>query len=352
MSGMFAASVLGLTAAISTYFGVGAFRRWAENRRLLDFPNARSSHSHPIPRGAGAVVAGAVLACGLLIAGTAGSRQAWTAFLGYASGGVLVAAVSWRDDVRSLPSWQRLAFQILAAAVAIAILGPWRVIALPLAGPLNLGMWGVLVTGLWIVGLTNAYNFMDGIDGIAGTQALVAGLGWAALGRAAGNPLVGGLGLSLAGASLGFLFHNWHPARIFMGDVGSAFIGYTLAVLPLMYSHFSADSTGALVVGVLLVWPFVFDTAFTFFRRAARGERVIAAHRSHLYQRLAPAPANHRGVALLYTGLALLGALLAQVWSTRAAAGEVTAALALPIPCLGLWWLATTRKPKPDCGAL
>ena len=96
---------------------------------------------------------------------------------------------------------------------------------------MSLGRLGLIITFLWIVGLTNAYNFMDGIDGIAGGQAVVAGLGWAGLGYLTDQPLIGLLGLLLAASSLGFLGHNWPPARIFMGDVGSAFLGFTFAVL-------------------------------------------------------------------------------------------------------------------------
>jgi UDP-N-acetylmuramyl pentapeptide phosphotransferase/UDP-N-acetylglucosamine-1-phosphate transferase len=190
------------------------------------------------------------------------------------------------------------------------------------------------------VGLTNAYNFMDGTDGIAACQALAAGLGWALLGWQGGVPIVAGIGLLIACGSLGFLIHNWPPARIFMGDVGSAFLGYSLAVLPVMYFHFRKDSPGAPIVGLLLVWPFVFDTAFTFLRRLLRRENVFAAHRSHLYQRMSSARSGHARVALLYSGLALAGCALAQVWSTRVAGGAVAGTAVLPFLCLGLWALA------------
>jgi UDP-N-acetylmuramyl pentapeptide phosphotransferase/UDP-N-acetylglucosamine-1-phosphate transferase len=114
----------------------------------------------------------------------------------------------------------------VGAIIAIAGYGFWGTLALPVVGSVNLGWWGAVLTVMWIVGLTNAYNFMDGTDGIAGSQAVIAGLGWALIGWAAGIPLVGGIGFLIAGASLGFLAHNWPPARVFMGDIGSAFLGY------------------------------------------------------------------------------------------------------------------------------
>src|SRR6185436_11775719 len=128
---------------------------------------------------------------------------------------------------------------------------------------------GFTITFFWIVGLTNAYNFMDGIDGIAGGQALVAGIGWTAIGWLDGQSHIVVFGLLLAATNLGFLFHNWSPARIFMGDVGSAFLGYSFAVLPLMLSSQSTGRTGfkLALAAILPVWPFVFDSTFTILRR-------------------------------------------------------------------------------------
>jgi UDP-N-acetylmuramyl pentapeptide phosphotransferase/UDP-N-acetylglucosamine-1-phosphate transferase len=221
--------------------------------------------------------------------------------------------------------------------VVIAAIGYWHVIDLPIYGPLVLGWGGAILTFVWIVGLINAYNFMDGTDGIAGGQAVAAGLGWALLGWNAGQPLVGGLGFLVACSSLGFLVHNWPPARIFMGDVGSAFLGYTLAVLPVMFGGLGSDSGAAPVIGCALVWPFVFDPAFTFIRRLLHRENVLAAHRSHLYQRLIASGSSHRRVALIYVGLALVGSILAQR-GTRWA-GHGVGFVVLPILSLGLWIL-------------
>jgi UDP-N-acetylmuramyl pentapeptide phosphotransferase/UDP-N-acetylglucosamine-1-phosphate transferase len=168
---------------------------------------------------------------------------------------------------------------------------------------------------IWIVGLTNAYNFMDGSDGIAGAQALVAGASWACLGWLAGLPTLAGLGLLLAGGSLGFLLHNWPPARIFMGDVGSAFLGYSFAILPLLALAGQRSLAAASpVLGLLPVWPFVFDASFTFLRRLRHGENVFAAHRTHLFQRLLIAGFSHRFVLLLYGSLATVGGVAAVFW--------------------------------------
>ena len=173
-----------------------------------------------------------------------------------------------------------------------------------------------MITWLWIVGLTNAYNFMDGSDGMAGSQAVIAGLGWACLGWLADFPLLADLSLLLAVGSLGFLPHNWPPARIFMGDVGSAFLGYSFAVLPLLGLRAGGPLASlSPILGLLLRLAVCLrHRVLTFLRRLRRGENVLAAHRSHLYQRLIIAGYSHRFVLLLYSGLAIIGAGAAIFW--------------------------------------
>jgi UDP-N-acetylmuramyl pentapeptide phosphotransferase/UDP-N-acetylglucosamine-1-phosphate transferase len=350
MPTMVAAGILGLIAAVVTYAGVARYRLWAERHQILDLPNERSSHTYPTPRGGGLILVIVTLAFGwMLSAGAAG--PAWRpAYLYYAAGASLIAAVSWLDDLRSLAKWTRLLVHILGAVIAISGLGYWHSIQLPLLGAVTLGWWGSLVTALWIVGLTNAYNFMDGIDAIAGGQALVGGLAWALLGWTGGHPLVGGIGWLLACSSVGFLIHNWHPARVFLGDVGSAFMGYTLAVLPLMYGFFDKESARAPLAGLLVVWPFVFDTSLTFMQRLWRGENVFMAHRKHLYQRMAFARAGHMRVALLYAGLAMAGCVLALLWSMHMAQASLVILIALPALCLGLFALAAKLGHQPPAG--
>ncbi|HYK87754.1 MAG TPA: polysaccharide biosynthesis protein, partial [Acidobacteriota bacterium] len=201
------------------------------------------------------------------------------------------------------------------------------------------GWAGMPLCFLWIVGLTNAFNFMDGIDGIAGAQAIVAGAGWAALGWQSGQAVVAVLGVLVAFASLGFLSHNWPPARVFMGDVGSSFLGYTFAVLPLLQTHLSnTGEPGAIpAMGVLLLWPFVFDTAFTFASRLLKKENVFHAHKTHLYQRLVQAGHSHRSVTLIYAALALVGVALGEVWAPGTAGEAPGGLVAVPFLCLGLW---------------
>lgn len=330
---MFEIAGLSLLAFTLSYLGVIGLRRWAESRQILDIPGERSSHTQPTPRGGGLAIVVVTLA-GWLLYAWLGPAMFCLPLLASIAGAVLVAAVSWLDDLHTLPNRVRFAAHGVGAILVILGFGYWQTFSIPFFGPLYLGWLGIVITFLWIVGLTNAYNFMDGIDGIAGGQAVVAGLGWAVLGRLSEEPLISVLGLLLAASSLGFLRHNWPPARIFMGDVGSAFLGYTLAVLPMIAAE---RDSHLMLAGLLFVWPFVFDTAFTFLRRLFKGENVFAAHRSHLYQRLVIVGYSHRFVTLLYMGLALIGVILALARSLKADGGAVAICLIIPSLCLGLW---------------
>ena len=330
-----------MTALAPAVAGVGAFaasaalvallRRWANRRRLLDLPNERSLHAHPTPLGGGLAIV-AVVVIGMTLCALAGVVEVTPSLVALGAGAILVAAVSWLDDLRGLP----VAVRFLAhgaAAVAVISVGAWPA-ACPLAGA-TAGKAAVgLLALLWVVGLTNAYNFMDGIDGIAGSQAVVAGLGWVALTWGSGR-VETWLGLLLAAASLGFLVHNWPPAKIFMGDVGSAFLGFGFAALAVLGARH--DPRLALA-GVLLVWPFVFDTSFTFLRRLRKGENVFQAHRSHLYQRLVLAGYSHRFVTCLYGALAVVGVALALVWARHVAAASWLVPSALASAMVGLWF--------------
>jgi UDP-N-acetylmuramyl pentapeptide phosphotransferase/UDP-N-acetylglucosamine-1-phosphate transferase len=273
---------------------------------LLDMPNARSSHSIPTPRGGGVGVLIGMLA-GAFAVSIVDHRHLSVEGAMVLTAVAAVAAISFLDDLRPLPSWLRLLVHLGAAVLAVRAIGSYDVITVPLAGSWAVGTTGVVLSIVWCVGLTNAYNFMDGIDGIAGIQGVAAGLTWGVIGACSGDFVVAAGGLVMVSAVLAFLRSNWHPARLFLGDVGSATLGFVFAVLPLLASRQAADPGLIPAAGLLAVWPFVFDAIYTFARRLRRGEDVLAAHRGHFYQRLVVAGWSHAGVATLYGALALLG---------------------------------------------
>ena len=319
--------------------GVAGLRYWATHHKILDIPNGRSSHSNPTPRGGGLAIVATTLIF-LLGYATVSHSLSLFSLLTYTAGALLIAAISWLDDLGSLPSRTRLITHTVGAILAIWVYGFWEriVFPLPFFEQFSLNWLGLPFTFLWIVGLTNAYNFMDGIDGLAGGQAVLTGLTWAIIGGLSNQPFLTALGLFIAASSLGFLFHNWPPARIFMGDVGSAFLGYTFALLPLMLKHLSPEDQGkSFLIGFLPLWPFIFDTTYTFLHRLRKGENVFMPHRSHLYQRLVIVGHSHRSVTLLYLGLALLGSFLAFAWFLQLKGSAIAITLGLPLICFCLW---------------
>lgn len=327
---------------LPAYLGVLIIRRYAERRQIIDHPNERSSHAVPIPRGGGLIIVLLVLATGIWSA----SQTGWEQSLIYSFGAAVIAWLGWRDDVHSLSPRLRFAVQGIVAVISIIGLGYFKVITVPMFGELQLGVIGILITFLWIIGLTNAYNFMDGIDGMAGGVALSAGIGWMWLASNMNNSFAFWVALAITASSLGFLAHNWSPAKIFMGDVGSTFLGYSFAVLPLISSDRGGD---ALLLGTLLMWTIIMDAGVTFIGRFVRRENVFAPHRSHLYQRLVRAGYKHETISSLYILLTLLAGALSYMWSDGSRVAPPLIFVGLPL----IWILLSVharhlRTPAPE----
>ncbi len=302
--------------------------------RVMDIPNQRSSHRHPVPRGGGIGLLAPLLA-GLLLAWPLG----WIEHPGYALalavGVVGLGTLGFLDDIYSLPALLRLAAQLLVAGVCLELAGfGLDRLDLPLLGGWETGGAGFLVALLWLVGFTNMFNFMDGINGMAGSQTILGAGGLALVGYLTGNDdlvLVGGL---LAGGAVGFLRWNFPKARVFLGDVGSLPVGFALA-LSVLFARAGAATGGWSAPGpdggtatglpvwipVLLVWPFLFDAGYTLVNRAVHGRNPIRPHRSHVYQRLVVAGASHQRVTMMYAGWMLACTAVALVSLSRPAAG-------------------------------
>ncbi len=273
--------------------------RW----KLVDLPNLRSAHALPTARGGGiAIVITMTLAT---IAVAIRWPNVLLPLLGAILPAVAIGVVGAIDDIRPLRATVRLAIQIAAAIAITAIVGPIRSVALPLVGTFDLGSAGWPITVIWIVGLTNAFNFMDGIDGMCGVQAWVAGLLVAIVGLALWVPPLMVLGACLAAAVAGFLVFNWHPARIFMGDVGSAFLGTFFAAMPLLFPETLRPLV--FVPFVLVVWPSIFDAGASVVRRIWNGHNPMVPHREFFFHRLVRSGVTHGRVSLLYGLLAAIG---------------------------------------------
>ena len=246
-------------------------------KAFLDIPNSRSSHVKVTPRGGGlAVVAGILTgSCVAFFLGL--TIPHFTFYIGL----VLMAITSFLDDKKSLPVYVRLSAHIIAMGLVIGYTGGLKF--LPFASPLNfeLGYFGYVVSAVWIISVINFFNFLDGIDGFAGSQAMVAGVSICTVFWKDASSVVG---IIIALSALGFLFFNWHPAKVFMGDVGSVSLGFAFATLP-FYSTSLKIEEGVFSIAIFL-WFFLADGAFTLIRRILNKEKIWEAHRSHLYQRL------------------------------------------------------------------
>lgn len=285
---------------LCAWWMTGALRRYALACGVVDVPNQRSSHATPTPRGGGVAIALPVLAC-LPLWALAGRFDPASA-TALAGAGVGVAWLGFLDDHGHVPARWRLAGHFLAAAWVLVWIGGLP--SLPLFGAsIDAGWLGHGLAAVYLVWMLNLYNFMDGIDGIAGIEALCAGLGGAALCALAGQMELALAAALVAAAAAGFLVWNFPPARIFMGDAGSGFLGIALGALSLLAAHGDGKLFWAWLI---LLGVFVVDATITLVRRILRGETFYEAHRSHAYQHAARRWAAHRPVSLTVGAINLL----------------------------------------------
>jgi len=285
-------ALLVLIVAVLSLLLTGAVRRYAIARRLLDHPNERSSHVAPTPRGGGVAIV-VTFCAGLAWLATTG-KLAMEPAIALIGAGSWVALVGFIDDHRHLPAGLRLCAHFIAAAWALYWIG--GLAPLPVFGTeLQLGWFGHVAAAIFLVWVLNLYNFMDGIDGIAGIEAVTVALGGALIWEITNGSGSVAMPVLLAAASAGFLAWNFPPARIFMGDVGSGFLGLVLSV----FAVWSAHEAGRLFwCWVILLGVFIVDSTITLVRRVLRGERFYEAHRSHAYQYASRHFGQHRIVAL------------------------------------------------------
>lgn len=304
--------LLPVVAGVSLFLS-GALRRYALARSLMDIPNVRSSHSVPTPRGGGvAIVVSFLLALSLMASiGFISWPLAW-ALLGAGAGS---AVLGFLDDHGHIAARWRLLGHFAAAIWALFWLGGLPPVVM-FGLTIDLGWFGNALAAVYLVWLLNLYNFMDGIDGIASVEAICVCLGGALL-----YSLLGIAGsdqdtefvvpLLLAAAVTGFLFWNFPPARIFMGDAGSGFLGITLGVLSLQAAWVAPQ---LLWCWLILLGVFIVDATFTLLRRLLRGDKVYEAHRSHAYQYASREYGRHLLVTLVVGGINILWLLPIALW--------------------------------------
>jgi Fuc2NAc and GlcNAc transferase len=336
--------IIAFCSLVASTLLTGLVRKLALSHGVIDVPNERSSHTVPTPRGGGIAIALATV--GAVVALAALGKIEMRLLAAFAGGGVMVATVGFIDDRSPLSARVRLAVHFIAALWALAWLEglpPLRI-----AGQvIEFGIAGYLLGALGIVWTLNLFNFMDGIDGIAASEAAFIALAAALLAIFTGVAMgVTAIALATAAACVGFLLWNWPPAKIFMGDVGSAFLGFTIALLAIASAR---DNPVALLVWLLLGGVFFVDATVTFVRRLLRREPVHEAHRSHAYQWLARRWNSHRRVTVLVVLVNLVWLLpcawFATVWPAGAAWITVVGLAPLVLIAVGA---GSGRAERPD----
>lgn len=284
--------VVCMMTTIFSSIGCGLMRYVAIKKSVfIDVPNNRSLHEQPMPRAGGAPMAvAAILAISFLgVVRPHLLPTKWLMTIGI--GGSIVAWIGWLDDKSSLSAKTRFLIHIFSAAWAVNWLLP------------DVMFIEKLMAGFWIAWSINFYNFMDGVDGLAGAEAVIIALGSGYISGRLG--LLSSLTVSwvIAAAALGFLFWNWPPAKIFMGDAGSGFLGYSFGCLAI---GSGTGWNGGFYTYLLMLALFWFDASFTLAKRIIRGEKFWEAHRQHLYQQAVQRGFSHHEVTLTFVTLNMI----------------------------------------------
>lgn len=278
-----------IASLVFSFFTTWLFRKWAIRKAVLDIPNQRSSHSVPTPRGGGlAIVVAWYIAIFIFYLTGLIQENLFFALLS----GIVLVILGLLDDLYSLPSIIRLFVQILVVVATLYFLNADEIF---LTGVASIRMnWLLLVVaGIGLIWFINLFNFLDGIDGYAGMESLFILM---AIYFFTGNFLM----IILSAAVLGFLFWNWQPAKIFMGDVGSTTLGFFLGVFALYYA---GSGSLPLLVFLIISALFWFDATITILRRFFNREQLTQAHRKHAYQRIVQSGFSHQKTVLLALGI-------------------------------------------------
>ncbi len=313
---------------------IGDLFHHARERKWLVVPGKRSSHAAPTPSGAGIVIVLMVLASAAALHGLQMIDP--SIVLTIIVGGGAIAFVSWLDDIRGVPARYRLITQFAAALAALWWLGPITSLDLGFASlPFGVVI-GSFITVLGVMWMSNLVNFMDGTDGLVGSQTIFVSLaiGISLLISGAMGPAL--ILFVLTAAAAGFLAWNWHPAKVFLGDVGAVFIGYLFAVLTVW-----TETTGAvpLLAWAILLSPFIVDASLSTIRRLWRGHPLLEGHREFAFHRAVRRGLSHAHIALVFIAIDLL--LLIPFLLSEKFPGALTILTVLAFAvCIGLWWFS------------
>ncbi len=338
-----------LLSALCATFLTPLVRRLAHRFGALDHAHSsRKIHGKPIPRLGGIAIVVAFFAplVGLLLFQTevghlfVAEREK---VIGLFAGGIAIALLGLYDDLKGANAWKKFAIQFVVAGTLYYLGFRIEELANPLGGSISLGWASVPFTVLWIVGVINALNLIDGLDGLAGGVALVAVITTFLVSLQRGHPLMMLFSAALAGAILGFLFYNFNPASIFMGDTGSMFLGFVLSATAIQTNQKATTAVAVLIPAIALGLPII-DTLLAIGRRALRGRPLFQADKEHIHHRLIAAGLTHRQAVLVLYGFCIFlgAAALVLTFASSGQAALLLVMLAL-VAFVFLRWLGFMR---------
>lgn len=294
---------VGVVSSVATALITGYMVQFLRQQGMLDLPGERRSHSAPTPRGGGASIA--LVTLGAAVVSGAARLMPWQLVLGFVLGGGIVATVGWLDDRYGLPVLPRMGAHLVAALLLVWSAGGVPRIHLGTT-VVYLGNAGSILGVLGVMWAINLYNFMDGIDGLAASQAVMVALPGGLILLLAGAQGLALVGFAIAGASAGFLLWNWSPAKVFMGDVSSGLLGFEFAALAIMGEKAGEPS---ILIWSMLLGVFIVDATATLVWRIIRKQSWHQPHREHAYQLAVQRGYSHQHVTLFAVGIdVLLGA--------------------------------------------
>ncbi|WP_432357411.1 glycosyltransferase family 4 protein [Sporosarcina sp. UB5] len=306
MAAAFIASIILTPLVIKFAFRIGA----------VDHPNYRKVHASVMPRIGGIAIFGAFVIGYLLL------RPEDEHAIGILVGAVIIIVTGFLDDMLEITAKAKLLGQ-LAAAIVVVTWGGLQIefINLPFFGPFDFGYLSIPITIIWIIGITNAINLIDGLDGLAAGVSTIALISITVMAVIMGDVFVVATAAILAASTLGFLFFNFHPAKIFMGDTGALFLGYMISVLALL--GFKNVAIVSLVIPIIMLGVPISDTFFAIVRRVRMKQPISAPDKSHLHHCLLRAGFSHRQTVLIIYGLAILFGVAAVLFSQATVWGAI-----------------------------
>lgn len=329
-------------AALIAYFSVPSAIRIAPRINGIDEPDPRKVHQAPMPRVGGIAIFLAFFLSMLIFVPKSAPIN------GLIIGAVIVFIAGLLDDVFDLPAWVKLLAQILAASVAVYFGIVVSFVTNPFDGLVNLGYFSIPITLLWIVGITNAINLIDGLDGLAAGVTAIAGCTMGIVTLLNGQTVAAVMAFILVASTIGFLPYNFYPARVFMGDCGSNLLGFVLGCLAILGLAKSAAIISLFIPIVILVIP-IFDTFFAIVRRIYNKTPIFSPDKDHLHHRLMGMGFSHQNSVLIIYGISSFFGIIAIIMSTISSPkATLVLSLLLLLIVLGAFkiGLATGGKPR------